>query len=97
MRSAVLRFSGFGVVSNGIPLGGAVQGTLGVVDADKGGEGSEDALSMPDKVVITYISRQSVYRRKLLVDDHASLIIALAELVDRKGSSWELNVLRLRR
>ena len=93
VRSAVLRFSGFGVVSNGIPLGGAVQGPLGAVDADKGGEGTEDALSMPDKVVITYISRQSVYRRKLLVDDHASLVIALAELVDRKGSSWELNVL----
>ena len=54
-------------------------------------------MSMPEKVVITYISRQSVYRRKLLVDDHAGLVIALAELVDRKGSSWELNVLRLRR
>jgi len=95
VRSAVLRFAGFSVVSNGIPLGGAVQGALGVVDADKdkGEEGTEDMLSMPEKVVIMYISRQSVYRRKLLVDDHAGLVIALTGLVDRKGSSWELNVL----
>jgi hypothetical protein len=42
VRSAVLRFAGFGVVNNGIPLGGAVQGALGVVDADndKGEEGT---------------------------------------------------------
>ena len=51
------------------------------------------ALPMPDKVVITYISRQNGGRRKLVEEDHNDLVKALEKLVERKGSSWEFNVL----
>jgi len=46
-----------------------------------------------NKVVITYISRQSTKRRKLVEDDHNGLVTALERLVEAKGPSWEFNVL----
>ncbi|KAL0952933.1 hypothetical protein HGRIS_007146 [Hohenbuehelia grisea] len=52
------------------------------------------ALPMPETVVITYISRQGVRRRKLVQEDHEGLVVALKELVDRKGKGWELQILQ---
>ena len=62
-----------------------------------GKDANELALPMPEKIVITYISRQGVSRRKLLQDDHMALVTALQELVVRKGKSWELHVLHAER
>ncbi|KAF9468357.1 hypothetical protein BDZ94DRAFT_1154259 [Collybia nuda] len=52
------------------------------------------ALPMPDKIIITYISRQGVSRRKLIPEDHDNLVLALQELVARKGDSWRLDILQ---
>ncbi|KAK0201551.1 hypothetical protein DFS33DRAFT_1265140 [Desarmillaria ectypa] len=56
---------------------------------------------MPDKVVITYISRQGGGRRKLVEGDHEIMVEVLEELVQRKNMNlgqgeveWELNVLQ---
>ena len=57
------------------------------------GAPAELALPMPDKVIITYISRQRGSRRKLVEDDHNGLVTALQRLVETKGSSWEFNIL----
>jgi hypothetical protein len=60
----------------------------------------------PDRIVITYISRQGGNRRALLVKDHKLLVLALTKLVARKnaertsedgevkGKEWELNVVQ---
>ena len=48
-------------------------------------------LEVPEKVVISYISRQGVSRRKLTDESHLSLVSSLEELCTRRG--WELNVL----
>ncbi|KAK0432761.1 hypothetical protein EV421DRAFT_1742030 [Armillaria borealis] len=54
-----------------------------------------DDLPMPDKVVITYISRQNTERRRLTDEAHNSLVAALQELVERKkDEGWELNVMQ---
>ncbi|KAK0184855.1 hypothetical protein F5146DRAFT_1114210 [Armillaria mellea] len=54
-----------------------------------------DPLQMPDKVVITYISRQGTPRRRLTDEAHSSLVMALEELVERKkDEGWELNVIQ---
>lgn len=78
------------------------------------GEGSDEILNgvgveaqkflpMPDKVVITYISRQGTSRRKLIREDHDVLVKELEALVDRKNEEakkdetkrkWELHVLQ---
>jgi hypothetical protein len=50
-------------------------------------------LPMPDKIIITYISRQGAHRRKLVPEDHYGLVLALQELVARKGDSWRLDIL----
>ncbi|KAJ7505544.1 hypothetical protein B0H11DRAFT_428151 [Mycena galericulata] len=50
-------------------------------------------LDSPKKVVITYISRQRMTRRLLTQESHVGLVAALTELVQRKGDSWELNIL----
>ncbi len=42
-----------------------------------------------DKVVITYVSRQGVSRRKLTADSHDSLVTALQALVARKNKEYE--------
>ncbi|KDR78102.1 hypothetical protein GALMADRAFT_138246 [Galerina marginata CBS 339.88] len=42
-------------------------------------------LPMPDKVVISYISRQSARNRKLIPEDHDGMVQALWELVRRKN------------
>ncbi|KAJ7591263.1 hypothetical protein C8J56DRAFT_558290 [Mycena floridula] len=55
---------------------------------------SEGRLPMPEKIVITYISRQGG-RRRLTDQAHDSLVTALEELSKRKG--WELNVLQAER
>ncbi|KAK0438506.1 uncharacterized protein EV420DRAFT_1209337 [Desarmillaria tabescens] len=54
---------------------------------------------MPERVVITYISRQGGHRRKLIEEDHDGMVEALEELVQRKNTrrdevEWELNVLQ---
>jgi len=81
-----------------------VAGANMVVDIDAGLERpdvkadvNELSLPMPEKIIITYISRQGVSRRKLLQDDHDALVIALQDLVARKGPSWELHVLHAER
>ncbi|SJL14395.1 uncharacterized protein ARMOST_17851 [Armillaria ostoyae] len=54
-----------------------------------------DVLPMPDKIVITYISRQGTPRRRLTDEAHDSLVTALQELVGRKkDEGWELNVIQ---
>ncbi|KAG7443807.1 uncharacterized protein BT62DRAFT_902099 [Guyanagaster necrorhizus] len=57
-----------------------------------------DDLPMPDKAVITYISRQGTPRRRLTDEAHDSLVTALQELVERKKEEgWELNVIQAER
>ncbi len=54
-----------------------------------------DILPMPDKVMITYISRQGTPRRRLTDEAHDSLVTALQELVERKkDEGWELSVMQ---
>ncbi|KAF5353317.1 hypothetical protein D9756_007986 [Leucocoprinus leucothites] len=62
-------------------------------------------LSMPEKVVITYISRQGT-RRRLVKEDHDMLVEELTKLVERKNEEarvgekkreWELHVLQAER
>jgi len=84
VRSAVWRFAG-------------VNAAVDTVAQPERKGVNELALPMPEKIVITYISRQGVFRRKLLQDDHTALVAALQELVDRKGNSWELHVLHAER
>ncbi|KAF8995423.1 hypothetical protein BDQ17DRAFT_1310868 [Cyathus striatus] len=55
---------------------------------------SSQNLPLPEKIVITYISRQTV-RRHLIQADHDALSDALRDLIARKrdaGKSWELNI-----
>ncbi|KAJ7288263.1 hypothetical protein C8J57DRAFT_1459857 [Mycena rebaudengoi] len=59
----------------------------------EGGAESSLQLAMPPKIVVTYVSRQSATHRKLIAEDHQALVLALQELVARKGSSWELHVI----
>ncbi|KAJ6556401.1 hypothetical protein B0H19DRAFT_1152514 [Mycena capillaripes] len=54
-------------------------------------------LPMPAKIVITYISRQSVARRKLTPEDHEELVKELQELKKRKGDKWEVNIFEAER
>ncbi|KAM6494609.1 Protein of unknown function (DUF563) domain containing protein [Amanita muscaria] len=52
----------------------------------------QELLPVPQKIVITYISRQLGPRRKLLDDAHDDLLLAISELVTRrkvKGEEWE--------
>lgn len=85
VRAALWRFAGVRDVAD--PSLGDAQGLLG---ADKD---TEIGLPLPKKVVISYISRQGSRSRKLIQEDHIGLVDALADLVARKGPSWELNVL----
>ncbi|KAG6902177.1 hypothetical protein C0995_003459 [Termitomyces sp. Mi166 len=68
---------------------------LGPVHKDSSTE--QSSLSLPEKIVITYISRQGGPRRKLREVDHADLVSALEALVARKGAGWELVVLQAER
>lgn len=67
-------------------------------------EAAGAALAMPNKIVVTYISRQST-RRRLVEEHHEVLVKSLQELVQRKNAEWlmlgrskakewELNVVR---
>ena len=46
---------------------------------------AQSYLPMPDKVVVTYIDRQTGSQRNLVESDHSGLIQAMQELVDRKN------------
>ena len=46
-------------------------------------------LPMPEKIVITYISRQSAHKRKLLEEDHEALVRELIALFERKNTERE--------
>lgn len=94
IREAVWRFAGANV-DVGVGLDNVDVGQRGAALAQT--DANELALSMPEKIVITYISRQGVSRRKLLEDDHVALVAALQDLVARKGSLWELHVLHAER
>ncbi|KAJ7069750.1 hypothetical protein C8F01DRAFT_526681 [Mycena amicta] len=83
VRAAVLRFAGADV---NLP-----DNTEQVQLSGDAGEG-DPKLPMPSKIVITYISRQSAGQRKLTAEAHEGLVLSLKELVERKGSSWELIV-----
>jgi len=95
IREAVVKFAGGNVTSTG---GGGLtaQEPLGAVKVLDTGEkdGPEDVLPMPEKVVITYISRQNS-KRHLIEEDHEGLVAALEDLVDQKG--WDLNIVEAER
>jgi len=84
VRQAVLQFAG-GVVNHNT----IVAKELDAIEKD-----TPDVLPMPERVVITYISRQSS-KRHLISEDHDGLVAALEDLVDRKG--WGLNVVQAER
>lgn len=79
-------------------------GVEGADSQPKSIDGGE--LTIPEKIVITYISRQGTKRRCLLEKHHKMLVHALTELVKRKnaesgkedgkvkGREWELNVIQ---
>ena len=46
-------------------------------------------MPLPEKVVITYISRQSAHTRKVLKEDHEALVKGLKALVARKNVERE--------
>lgn len=46
---------------------------------------AQSYLPMPDKIVITYIDRQSAHSRNFIEADNAQLILAMHELVERKN------------
>jgi hypothetical protein len=87
VRREVLRFAG--VEDKILDLGVRIE-----KEANSRGHGAQGALSLPfrkEKAVITYVSRQAV-RRRLVQEDHETLVAALKELADRKG--YELNVIQ---
>jgi hypothetical protein len=92
VRAAVWRFAG---ANTAVDTVDAAQLALERSESKK--DDNELAVPMPEKIIITYISRQGVSRRKLLQDDHTSLVAALQDLVSRKGKSWELHVLQAER
>jgi hypothetical protein len=49
------------------------------------GPKNQKLLPMPEKVVISYISRQSARNRKLIPKDHEVLVQSMKELVERKN------------
>jgi hypothetical protein len=75
------------------PVRNAVASFSGIDDAALTPYGE----AMPEKIVITYISRQGG-RRRLIDQDHDKLVEALTDLVQRrndmKGLQWELDVVR---
>ncbi|KAF7298984.1 hypothetical protein MIND_00846600 [Mycena indigotica] len=83
LRAAALRFAGAEV--------DAFENTE-QVSLDSDIREGDPKLAMPSKIVITYISRQGVKRRKLTPKAHEGLVHSLEELVKRKGPSWELNI-----
>ncbi|KAJ7465319.1 hypothetical protein FB451DRAFT_434591 [Mycena latifolia] len=82
VRTSVLRFAGAPAVSSDDVSAQAALARLSGLEPET-----------PKKVVISYISRQAMTRRRLADESHAGLVTALSELVKRKGESWELNIL----
>ncbi|KAF7344858.1 hypothetical protein MVEN_01647500 [Mycena venus] len=83
VRSAVLRFAGadLRLPDNSEQI---------VLNSDM--EEGASQLPMPAKIVITYISRQSAWNRKLTQENHEELVKELQELKKRKGDKWEVNI-----
>jgi len=75
IRRSVLQFAGVGQEILDLAINYPAQG---------------DVQASKRKPVITYISRQSGSRRKLIDNDHQSLVIAVERLAARRG--WEFNV-----
>jgi hypothetical protein len=92
VRAAVWRFAGAEATVDTV-----ASAEMALERPDSKKDVNELAASVPEKIIITYISRQGVPRRKLLQDDHTALIAALQDLVSRKGKSWELHVLQAER
>ena len=46
---------------------------------------AQSSLPMPERIVLTYIDRQSAHNRNLIDSDNLGLIEAIQELVDRKN------------
>ena len=91
VRRGVLRFAGVDerTLDVGVRSAAVVEGA-GRIKGAGALEGHKAASGLSDKeVVVTYISRQSS-RRHLLDEDHAALVRALEEMVEKHG--WELNV-----
>lgn len=49
------------------------------------GPKNQKLLPMPERVVISYISRQGARNRKLIPEDHEALVKSMTELVERKN------------
>jgi hypothetical protein len=49
------------------------------------GPKNQKLLPMPERVVISYISRQGARNRKLIPEDHETLVKSMTELVERKN------------
>ncbi|KAH9480331.1 hypothetical protein JR316_0006929 [Psilocybe cubensis] len=49
------------------------------------GASHQNLLPLPEKIVISYISRQSARNRKLIKEDHERMVKAIQELVARKN------------
>ena len=82
VRSNVLRYAGLDAPSDKL-----IYQRMLDIDTDR-----EPTLPMPDKVVITYISRQSTGRR-LTDESHRGLVDALKALGERR--EWEINILQM--
>jgi hypothetical protein len=82
VRSAVLRFAGVKSASELFDYGKFVASSTEVA-----------TLPMPEKIVITYISRQSARHRKLTDEAHQSLVSSLTDLVARNSDNYELNIM----
>jgi hypothetical protein len=95
VRRNVLRFAGIESRDSGSV---SIQGVVEVMGDDdvapKDSKDSAKALPMPERIVITYISRQGS-KRHLIEEDHIALVDALEDLADRKG--WYLNVVQAER
>ncbi|PPQ64507.1 hypothetical protein CVT26_002046 [Gymnopilus dilepis] len=65
-----------GIKDNAVPKSDAV-------DVD---DEPQNLLPLPNKIVISYISRQSSHHRKLIKEDHEGMVQALHELVARKNA-----------
>jgi hypothetical protein len=112
VRNAVWEFAGMSVPERTL---GEIQVPTNEIVIPGFGEGGDEILNgvgteaqkflpMPETIVITYISRQSTSRRKLIPEDHDVLVKELEALVKRKNEErdldetkkrkWELHVLQ---
>jgi hypothetical protein len=90
IRRAVIRFAGGNPEAYKLPVDTPTR----VLAAGNLKDKPDVLLPMPERVVVTYTTRQTT-RRRLIQEDHEALVIALEELVERKG--WELHVVQAER